>query len=233
MDDLIRRLTSRRSVLTGVAALAAAACTSSSTGREVDTRDGRSGYPADEPVTDQYRQEEITGAVENFFGVTSQGAAEVVERVFGDLGRPNAYIAGEEAALAVAVGLRYGEGWLYRRNKDPLQVFWTGPSVGFDVGANASKCFTLVYNLGSLDELFRRFRRRGQLLFHRRHRGELSARRRGDAGPDAHRGRRQGRRQYRLRQYHARARVGAALSLQGRASAARAAAGSIAPIAGM
>ena len=157
MDDLIRRLTSRRSVLTGVAALAAAACTSSSTGREVDTRDGRSGYPADEPVTDQYRQEEITGAVENFFGVTSQGAAEVVERVFGDLGRPNAYIAGEEAALAVAVGLRYGEGWLYRRNKDPLQVFWTGPSVGFDVGANASKCFTLVYNLGSLDELFRRF----------------------------------------------------------------------------
>ena len=157
MDDLIRRLTSRRSVLTGVAALAAAACTSSSTGREVDTRDGRSGYPADEPVTDQYRQEEITGAVENFFGVTSQGAAEVVERVFGDLGRPNAYIAGEEAALAVAAGLRYGEGWLYRRNKDPLQVFWTGPSVGFDVGANASKCFTLVYNLGSLDELFRRF----------------------------------------------------------------------------
>lgn len=157
MDDLIRRLTSRRSVLTGVAALAAAACTSSSTGREVDTRDGRSGYPADEPVTDEYRQEEITGAVENFFGVTSQGAAEVVERVFGDLGRPNAYIAGEEAALAVAVGLRYGEGWLYRRNKDPLQVFWTGPSVGFDVGANASKCFTLVYNLGSLDELFRRF----------------------------------------------------------------------------
>ena len=157
MDDLIRRLTSRRSVLTGVAALAAAACTSSSTGREVDTRDGRSGYPADEPVTDQYRLEEITGAVENFFGVPSQGAAEVVERVFGDLGRPNAYIAGEEAALAVAVGLRYGEGWLYRRNKDPLQVFWTGPSVGFDVGANASKCFTLVYNLGSLDELFRRF----------------------------------------------------------------------------
>lgn len=157
MDDLIRRLTSRRAVLTGAAALAAAACTSASAGRNVDTRDGRSGYPADEPVNDEYRQEEITGAVENFFGVTAQGAAEVVERVFGDLGRPNAYIAGEEAALAVAVGLRYGEGWLYRRNQDPLHVYWTGPSVGFDVGANASKCFTLVYGLHNLDDLFRRF----------------------------------------------------------------------------
>jgi hypothetical protein len=160
MDDLIGRITSRRSLLTGAVALAAAACTSTAdpgAGREVDTRDGRKGYPGDEPVTDGFRQEEITGAVENFFGVTSQASAEVVERIFGDLGRPTAYIAGEEAGAAIAVGLRYGEGWLYRRNQDPLHIYWTGPSVGFDLGANAAKVFTLVYDLHTLEDLFGRF----------------------------------------------------------------------------
>ena len=157
MEETIRRLATRRALLTGAAGLAVAACTSSETGRNVDTRDGRSGYPADEPVTSEYRQEEIQGAVENFFGVTAQASAEVVERIFGDLGRPNAYIAGEEASAAVALGLRYGEGWLYRRNQQPRQLFWTGPSLGVDLGINASKVFTLVYDLQTPDQMFRRF----------------------------------------------------------------------------
>ena len=160
MNDLTRGLTTRRHLLAAAAALTAGACASSqprAEPRQVDTRDGRSGYPADEPVTDEYRQDEISGAVENFFGVTSQASAEVVERIFGDLGRPNAYIAGEEASAAVAVGLRYGEGWLYRRNKQPVNVFWTGPSIGFDLGLNASKCFALVYELGDVEDLFQRY----------------------------------------------------------------------------
>lgn len=162
MEEIIRRLATRRALLTGAAALTAAACTSSDTGRNVetrnvDTRDGRTGYPADEPVTNEYRQEEITGAVENFFGVTAQASAEIVERIFGDLGRPNAYIAGEEAAVAVALGLRYGEGWLYRRNQKPRQLFWTGPSLGVDIGLNASKVFTLVYDLQTPEQMLRRF----------------------------------------------------------------------------
>ncbi|MFT3811412.1 MAG: EipA family protein [Micropepsaceae bacterium] len=156
MEEIIRRLATRRALLTGAAAFTVAACTSSETGRNVDTRDGRSGYPADEPVTQEYRQEEIQGAVENFFGVTAQASAEVVERIFGDLGRPNAYIAGEEAAAAVALGLRYGEGWLYRRGQQPRQVFWTGPSLGIDLGINASKVFTLVYDLQTVEQLFQR-----------------------------------------------------------------------------
>src|SRR3546814_6259330 len=36
-------------------------------------------------------------------------------------------------------------------------VYWTGPSVGFDVGGNASKSFVLVYNLYDTQELFNRF----------------------------------------------------------------------------
>lgn len=160
MNELTRRLTTRRHFLAGAAAFTTAACASSQASdgrRNPDTRDGRGGYPGDEPVTDQYRQEEITGAVENFFGVTSQASAEVVERVFGDLGRPNAYIAGEEASAAIALGLRYGEGWLYRRNQEPVNVFWTGPSLGFDLGLNASKCFALVYNLTAIEDLFQRY----------------------------------------------------------------------------
>ena len=40
---------------------------------------------------------------------------------------------------------------------DTRTVFWQGPSVGFDLGANASKSFTLVYNLNDPDNIYRRF----------------------------------------------------------------------------
>jgi hypothetical protein len=36
-------------------------------------------------------------------------------------------------------------------------VYWTGPSVGFDVGGDANKVFVLVYNLYDTAELFHRF----------------------------------------------------------------------------
>ncbi len=156
MDDLMRRLTSRRALLTGAAGLTLAACSStqpSTDGSNQPVRRGDSG-PA---RSDEFRADEIAGAVEGFFGSTAQSAAEVVAKVFGDLGRPNAYIAGEEASAALGVGLRYGEGWLYRKTSNPLQVFWTGPSVGFDAGVNASKCFTLVYDLNDENKLFQRF----------------------------------------------------------------------------
>jgi hypothetical protein len=36
-------------------------------------------------------------------------------------------------------------------------VYWTGPSLGFDFGADANKVFVLVYNLHDSDRLFRRY----------------------------------------------------------------------------
>jgi hypothetical protein len=36
-------------------------------------------------------------------------------------------------------------------------VFWTGPTVGFDFGADANKVFVLVYNLHDGQELFKRY----------------------------------------------------------------------------
>ena len=36
-------------------------------------------------------------------------------------------------------------------------VYWTGPSIGFDAGANAASAFVLVYNLYDGEDLFKRF----------------------------------------------------------------------------
>jgi hypothetical protein len=104
-----------------------------------------------------YSRDEIINQVSDFLGVTAEAAGAVVERVFAQQGRPTAYIAGEEGSGAFGVGLRYGQGLLYMKDKPPLQVFWQGPSIGWDVGGNASRVFTLCYNLQVPDAIFQRF----------------------------------------------------------------------------
>lgn len=141
----------RRGILVLTAALALAACSSTTEQREgYDDR-----YSAEGEET--YGRHEIVDAVADFFGITTEAAANVVERVFADLGRPNAYVIGEEASGAVVVGVRYGKGTLQFKNGYRRTVYWQGPSVGFDVGGNASKVFTLVYNLRDPERLYQRF----------------------------------------------------------------------------
>lgn len=106
---------------------------------------------------DTYDEESVLQAATNFFGESTQGLAKVVERAFKDHGRPNGYIAGEELSGAIAFGLRYGDGTLQTRSGATKKVFWTGPSIGFDVGGNASKVFILVYHLDDVGRLFQRF----------------------------------------------------------------------------
>ncbi len=105
----------------------------------------------------KYTANEITQAGADFFGIATETMAKGVQHVFGDLGEPDAYIKGDEGSGAFVVGLKYGSGWLVRKTREPLQVFWRGPSVGFDVGGNASKCFTLIYDLREDRRLFQRF----------------------------------------------------------------------------
>jgi hypothetical protein len=104
-----------------------------------------------------YTPEEIAAKAEGFFGDTTEGLAKAIEKVFNDLGRPNGYIAGEEVSGAIGIGLRYGKGNLNRKSAASRKVFWQGPSIGWDVGGNASKVFTLVYGLESDGQLFQRF----------------------------------------------------------------------------
>ncbi|MFQ5958278.1 MAG: DUF1134 domain-containing protein [Alphaproteobacteria bacterium] len=106
---------------------------------------------------DTYDKDEIFEKASGFFGDVSEGLAKAVEKVFADQGSPNAYIAGEEAGGAIGVGLRYGKGELNRKTAEPRQVFWQGPSIGFDVGGDASKVFVLIYDLKETESLFRRF----------------------------------------------------------------------------
>ncbi len=106
---------------------------------------------------DTYDQDSIIKDASEFFGQTTEGLAKVIEKAFKDQGRPNAYIKGEEVAGAIAVGLRYGDGTLVMKKGGTQRVFWDGPSIGFDLGANASKVFILVYNLPRPDEIFQRF----------------------------------------------------------------------------
>jgi hypothetical protein len=115
--------------------------------------------PARDPRdSDTYTPDEIVKAGADFFGVTTEAMAKAVEKVFSKYGRPNAYIAGSEGSGAVVVGLRYGEGELYMKGQgSPEKVFWQGPSVGFDFGANASKAFTLIYNLPKPESIYERF----------------------------------------------------------------------------
>jgi hypothetical protein len=112
---------------------------------------------AQENTTDKYTEDEVLEASKQFFGNTSKDLATIIEKIFKDQGEPNAYITGEEAAGAIAVGVRYGNGWLHRKAGGTRRLFWQGPSLGFDLGGNASKVFTLVYNLGGANDIFQRF----------------------------------------------------------------------------
>ena len=125
----------------------------------------RQGYgPADEPpgryadeAPGSYSQNEILGAGHRFFGSVSQGLAGVVEYAFGKAGRPNGYILGEDAGGALIAGLRYGEGILHTKDAGHHKVYWQGPSVGYDFGAEGSKTMVLVYNLRDPAQIYNRF----------------------------------------------------------------------------
>ncbi len=106
---------------------------------------------------DTYSQNDILAKAKGFFGETTQGLAKAIEKVFEDLGRPNAYVTGEEVSGAIGIGVRYGNGTLNRKTGGSRKVYWQGPTIGFDFGADASKMFILIYHLPDTDFLFRRF----------------------------------------------------------------------------
>lgn len=112
---------------------------------------------ADDDKDGTYDQDSILKAATDFFGQTTEGLAKVIEKAFKEQGRPNAYVKGEEASAAITVGLRYGDGELMMKGGGMSKVYWAGPSIGFDLGANASKVFTLVYHLPKASAIYQRF----------------------------------------------------------------------------
>ena len=104
-----------------------------------------------------YRKDDLIGAAEGVFGKGAKGLASMIEDLLKKQGEPNGYIVGREAGGAFVVGLRYGSGTLFHKVEGQKPVYWTGPSIGFDAGANAGNTFVLVYNLYDSEELFERF----------------------------------------------------------------------------
>lgn len=138
-----RSTVSRRHVLRAAAGLAALVATGSA-----------AAAPGEEET---YDQRSVARAATEFLGDSTEGLAKVIEKAFREHGRPSGYIRGEEVAGAITVGLRYGEGTLTLKRGGTRQLYWQGPSVGLDLGANASKVFVLVYNVRVADDLFKRF----------------------------------------------------------------------------
>jgi hypothetical protein len=104
-----------------------------------------------------FQRDDLIGAAEGVFGKGASDLARVIENILRDQGEPNAYIAGREASGAFVVGLRYGSGKMFHKVEGERPVYWTGPSVGFDVGGDADKVFVLVYNLYDSQDLYKRF----------------------------------------------------------------------------
>jgi hypothetical protein len=100
---------------------------------------------------------ELVDSGHRFFGAVSRGLAEAVQEAGRRWGQPNGYVLGQEASAAFVGGLRYGEGKMYTRNAGDQTVFWQGPSIGFDAGADGDRTMMLVYNLPAVDAIFRRF----------------------------------------------------------------------------
>jgi hypothetical protein len=131
---------------------------------EAATQDGTVAASAD---ASQRASDAITGAkvprkdvfnaAEGVFGKGAEGLADLIEDLLRKQGEPSAYITGREAGGAFVIGARYGSGTLHHQVEGDRPVYWTGPSIGFDVGADANKIFVLVYNLHDAERIFRRY----------------------------------------------------------------------------
>lgn len=110
-----------------------------------------------ERVGDDWDYDTLAPEVSSFLGVSAENVAVIMARLASDFDEPDAFIVGGEAAGAAGPGLRYGRGVLVTRDGRRERVYWQGPSIGWDLGGNASRTFTLVYNLQYPDQIFRRF----------------------------------------------------------------------------
>ena len=104
-----------------------------------------------------YTIDEIVAASSGVFGKVSANLARVLEHAFAQSGRPSAYILGQETGGAFVAGVRYGSGRLYLRSGGNMQVYWHGPSLGADIGAQGAQILFLVYKMRQPEDVFSNF----------------------------------------------------------------------------
>lgn len=104
-----------------------------------------------------YSFDEVLRSGHQFFGATSGGLAQLMQQAIQSYGLPNGYILGEEASGALIGGVRFGEGTLYTKNAGNHRIFWQGPSIGLDAGADGARTMMLVYDLPSVQAVYGRY----------------------------------------------------------------------------
>lgn len=105
-----------------------------------------------------YSENEVINEANEFLDASAEAVADVVRHVFEDQGEPVGFIKGREGGGAAGVGFRLGDGDLFFRHRpEPTKVFWRGPSIGIDAGGDAARVFTLIYNMTSVNQIFRRY----------------------------------------------------------------------------
>ena len=139
---------SRRQLVSG---LGAASLGAASLGGLAAPAAAQSGRPK------KFETRDLVNSGHQFFGTISRGLAQAVEAAGRRWGQPNAYILGQEASGAFFAGLRFGEGTMYTRNAGDRPIYWQGPSLGFDAGADGDRTMMLVYNLPSTEAIYRRY----------------------------------------------------------------------------
>lgn len=133
--------------------LALSGCATSQNNPATQAKAGTAEFTGDQT----YNENELVNAVSTHLGVTSESAATAVENLFKKRGRPAGYITGQEGSGALVFGAVYGQGTLWMKDGTTKKVYWQGPSVGFDGGADVSKVFTLVYGLNDAESIYQRF----------------------------------------------------------------------------
>lgn len=115
------------------------------------------GAPVEQPRTTTYGEDDLIGEAEGLFGKGAEGLAKLIEDILKKQGEPNGYIVGREGGGAFVLGVRYGSGTLHHKIEGNMPIYWTGPSIGIDAGANAGNTFVLVYNVFDTEQLYERF----------------------------------------------------------------------------
>lgn len=111
------------------------------------------------PEEEGYTIDEIMAASAGFFGKVSAGLGSVIEHLFRSSGRPTGYVLGTEGGGAFLAGVRYGSGTLYMRSggAGTQNIYWHGPSIGTDFGADGSKTLFLIYRMKAPEDLYASF----------------------------------------------------------------------------
>ena len=133
-------------------------------------RRARQAVPPLTPEEEGYTIQEIMAASEGLFGKVSANLGSVIEHLFRKSGRPTGYVLGTEGGGAFLAGVRYGKGTLYMRGGGTQKIFWHGPSLGTDVGAEGSKTLFLIYKLQCARRALRQLHRHRRLGLSRRRR---------------------------------------------------------------